>query len=257
MCQPEGTARLTHGFGPAQLLAAAKLKEAIESLGAEIRQHPTDARLRTFLFELLAFAGEFDRAEKHLTVLAQTSRDADLGALLYRSALSGERQRQQIFKERSYPAAVGSTGPGTLNGKPFQTIEDADPRIGARLEIFVAGEYVWLPFEHVGSVIIEPPRLFRDLIWATARVVTGPSFQGRELGEVIVPVLYPQSFQHARDEVKLGRATEWEDTPGGPVPFGQKMLLVDGEEMVPYLEIRHLQFVSTEASPEAAASPAP
>ncbi len=235
----------------AQLLAAGKLTEAIESLGAEIRLRPTDARLRTFLFELLAFAGEYDRAAKHLTVLAQTGRDAELGALLYRSALAAERQRQQILKERSYPSAALSAAPGTLNGKPFHSIVDADARIGARLEIFVAGEYLCLPFEHIGSVIMEPPRLLRDLIWATARVATGPSFQGRELGEVIVPVLYPQSSQHAREEVRLGRATEWEDAPGGPVPFGQKMLLVDGEELVPYLEIRELQFASTEASSQA------
>ncbi len=232
----------------AQLLAAGRLKEAIDSLAAEIRQRPTDARLRTFFFELLAFEGEFDRAAKHLSVLAQTSRDAEFGTLLYRSALAAERQRQQIFERRAYPAESGSAGPGTLNGKPFQTIEDADPRIGARLEMFVAGEYVWLPFKHVGSVVMEPPRMLRDLIWATARVATGPSFQGRELGEVIVPVLYPLSFQRAREEVKLGRETEWEDTPAGPVPFGQKMLLVDGEETVPYLEIRQLQFAATEAS---------
>jgi type VI secretion system protein ImpE len=241
----------------AQLLAAGRLKEAIEALGAEIRQHPTDTRRRTFLFELLVFAGEFERAAKHLNVLAETSRDAELGALLYRSALAAERQRQQIFQERSYPAPAGSAGPGTLNGKPFQTIEDADPRIGPRLEIFVAGEYVWLPFEHIGSVKMEPPRLLRDLVWATATVATGPSFQGRELGEVIVPVLYPHSFQHARDEVKLGRATEWEDTPDGLVPFGLKMLLVDGEELVPYLEIRQLQFASAEAPHETRAAPAP
>jgi type VI secretion system protein ImpE len=241
----------------AQLLAAGKLKEAIESLGAEIRRRPTDARLRTCFFELLAFEGEFDRAAKHLAVLAQTSPEAGMGALLYRSALAAEQQRQLASREGSNPAKTGSAGPGSLNGHAFQTIEDADPRIGASLEIFVAGEYVQLPFKHVGSVLMEPPRLLRDLIWATARVVTGPAFQGRELGEVIVPVLYPQSFQHARDEVKLGRATEWEETPSGRVPFGQKMLLVDGEETIPYLEIRQLQFASADASPQSAASPAP
>ncbi len=232
----------------AQLLAAGKLKDAIESVGAEIRQRPTDARLRTFFFELLAFEGEFDRAAKHLTVLAQASREAELGALLYRSALYAEQRRQEAFSGPMPPREGGSAGPGTLNGRRFQTIEDADRRIGARLEIFVAGECVWLPFKHIGSVVMEPPRLLRELIWASARVATARSFQGRELGEVLVPVLYPQSFRHARDEVKLGRATEWEDTPAGPVPFGQKMLLVDGDELVPYLEIRQLEFASAEES---------
>ena len=201
---------------PAQLLAAGKLKEAIAALGAEIRQNPTDTRRRIFLFELLAFAGEFDRAAKHLNVLAEANHDAETGALLYRSALAAERQRQQIFQERSYPARSGSAGPGTLNGKPFQTIEDADARIGQRLEIFVAGEYVWLPFEHIGSINIEPPRLLRDLIWATATVATGPSFKGRDLGEVIVPVLYPHSFRHAQRRCEAGSSHRVGGYPEGP-----------------------------------------
>jgi type VI secretion system protein ImpE len=36
--------------------------------------------------------------------------------------------------------------------------------------------------------------------------------------------------------------TVWEETPDGKeVPFGQKMLLVDGEE-VPLLDLRKLEF---------------
>ena len=36
---------------------------------------------------------------------------------------------------------------------------------------------------------------------------------------------------HADDAVRLGRATVWEDAEDGdPVPFGLKMLLVDGED---------------------------
>ena len=70
-----------------ELFEAGKLAEAIQALGAELRENPTDARRRTFLFELLCFAGEYDRAEKHLDVLSQGGKDAELGALLYRAAL--------------------------------------------------------------------------------------------------------------------------------------------------------------------------
>jgi len=41
------------------------------ALLAELRDNPTDARRRTFLFELLCFAGEYERADKQLEVLAQ------------------------------------------------------------------------------------------------------------------------------------------------------------------------------------------
>jgi type VI secretion system protein ImpE len=40
--------------------------------------------------------------------------------------------------------------------------------------------------------------------------------------------------------VRLGRVTEWcADEEGRELPYGQKMLLVDGEEF-PFLEIREL-----------------
>ena len=56
-----------------ELYKAGKLSEAIQAIGAEVRENPTDVRRRTFLFELLCFAGEFDRAEKHLIVLAESA----------------------------------------------------------------------------------------------------------------------------------------------------------------------------------------
>src|SRR5512144_83505 len=110
-----------------ELFRAGKLAEAIQVLGGEIRDNPTDTRRRTFLFELLCFAGEFDRAGKHLSVLAQASRDAEMGALLYRSALAAERQRKAFFEARAW-AEPGPEAPsevrGTINGRPFQSIED-------------------------------------------------------------------------------------------------------------------------------------
>jgi len=241
----------------AELFRAGKLSEAIQAVGAELRDHPTDARRRTFLFELLCFAGEFERAAKHLGVLAGASADTELGALLYRSALYAERQRESVFQKKEYPAVPAPPSRhGTFNGRPFQSIEDADPRIGARLEMFVAGEYVWLPYDLIGSIQIEPPRLLRDLIWASARVATAPSVKAQEFGEVLLPVLCPLSWRHPEDQVKLGRATEWQQIDGQDSPSGQKLLLLDGEEVVPFLELRDLRFASGEAAPEASSTSA-
>ncbi|MBV8551424.1 MAG: tetratricopeptide repeat protein [Acidobacteriaceae bacterium] len=228
-----------------ELVRSGRLDEAIQVLVAELRDQPADSRRRTFLFELLCFAGQYDRAEKHLSLLAQTNQDTEVGALLYRSALAAERKRHGIFELHDYPAHRGGTKPsraGTLNGKPFRSIEDFDPRIGPRLEMFVAGEYVWLPFEHIGSIRMSAPRYLRDTLWATAIVQTGPSFKGQEFGEVLLPVLSPFSWQHDRDEVKLGRATDWKQVGEELIPFGQKLFLIDDEEAVPMLEIRELTF---------------
>ena len=243
-----------------ELFKAGKLRDAIQALGAEVRDHPTDSRRRTFLFELLCFAGEFERAGKHLSVLAQGSEDAALGALLYRSALAAERVRQALFASGRPPASEGGASasrPGKLNGKPFSTFEEADPRIGARLEVFVAGEYLLVPLGHVGALRMEAPTKLRDLMWSSARIIASPAFKGQELGEVLMPALSPLSWKHADDAVKLGRATEWEEVPEiGPVPSGQKLFLVDGEDVVPFLEIRELIFDTDEQAQTGEADPA-
>lgn len=229
-----------------ELFKAGRLAEALKALSAEVRDNPADARRRTFLFELLCFAGDFERADKQLEVLAQGGPNSEIGVLVYRSAVYAERQRQDLFAKREYPKppeAPAAPVTGTFNGKPFTTFADADPRIGARLEVFAAGTYLLLPLEHVASIRMEPPKRLRDLLWIPAAVKGKPSFKGAELGEVLLPVLSPCSAQHADEAVKLGRATVWEQIEGveEEVPFGQKMWLVDDEE-IPFLELRSLEF---------------
>lgn len=229
-----------------ELFQAGRLAEAIQALGPELREIPSDTRRRTFLFELLCFAGEFDRAEKHLDILAEGSQDASLGALLYRAALHAERTRAELFQKRDYPSTPAPAVSGTINGKPFEELSDGDPRIGARLEVYAAGQYLWLPFAHIKVVDMQPPRRLRDLLWAPALIHTGPAFKDRELGEVLIPVLTPLSWRHQDDAVRLGRVTQWEEIDGvGVVPAGQKPLLVDGEDF-PILELRHLEIHATE-----------
>jgi type VI secretion system protein ImpE len=231
-----------------QLFQAGRLKEAVQALSAEVRDHPSDTKRRTFLFELLCFSGEYDRAEKQLDLLAEAGPNSEMGALLYRSALHAERTRQDLFQRREYPkpsggaSAGGESIPGTLNGKPFQTITDGDARVGPRLEVFAGGNYLWINFEHLASIQIQPPRRLRDLLWTPAVVRAGPALKDTELGEVLLPALSPFAWQHADEAVRLGRMTVWEEDESGAVaPVGQKMLLVDGEEF-PLLEIRQLEF---------------
>ncbi len=224
----------------------------MQALSAELRDHPDDVRRRTFLFELLCFAGAHDRAEKHLQILSEGGKDAQLGALLYHAALNADRTRIEMFQKREYPKTDAATAPlsGTLNGKPFSSFADADPRIGARLEIYAAGDYMWLPLEHVASIEMEAPKRLRDLLWAPALVRTGPGFKGQDLGEVLLPVLSPLSFRHADDAVRLGRLTVWEEIEeGGLAPAGQKMFLVDEEE-VPILDVRRIEFAAPQPATE-------
>jgi type VI secretion system protein ImpE len=233
-------------MNPQELYRAGRLSDAIKVLSTELRDNPTDVKRRTFLFELLCFAGEWERADKQLEVLGQAGPESEMGVMLYRSALFAERQRHDLFGKGELPAEKDegeANRGGQANGKPFEYFSDADPRTGGRLELFAAGNYLLLPLEHVASIQIPPPQRLRDLIWTPAAVRTAPSFKGTELGEVLIPVMAPFSWKHPDEVVRLGRMTVWEKQEGYEyqVPFGQKMWLVDEEE-IPLLELRALEF---------------
>jgi type VI secretion system protein ImpE len=231
-----------------QLLRSGKLDEAVDALTAELRDNPLDVQRRTFLFELLCFSGDYGRAEKQLNALAEDSQERALGILLYRAALHAEKTRQDLFESRTYPSDAANPVSGTLNGRPFSSLSDADLRIGPRLEVFAAGEYLWLRLEHIASLEMEAPKKLRDMLWIPAKLLTGSAFKGQDLGEVLLPALSPFSCQHPEDAVRLGKTTEWcQDEEGEISPYGQKMLLVDNEEF-PLLEVRSLKINSAEQS---------
>lgn len=226
-----------------ELFQAGRLQQAIEALGDEVRNNPIDAKRRTFLFELLCFAGEYDRAEKHLSILADSSQSAGMGALLYRSALHAERTRQQMFAGRTFPmphkVRSRSVGRAGAFGRAFG---DADPRIGGALEVFVAGSYSWIALEQVARIEIPKPKRLRDLLWTPAIVTTTPEYKAMELGEVLLPVISPLSWQDEDDDVRLGRSTIWiEDETYGDIPLGQKLFVLDGQE-IPILELEAIEF---------------
>lgn len=237
----------------ASLYKAGQLSPAIEALGMELRKQPTDAKRRTFLFELLCFAGEYDRAAKQLDVLASSSVDAEAGAMLYRAALHAQRTREDMFAKGELPMNTAHSSPaGTCNEERFSTFSDEDERLGANLEAFIAGSYTWVPFRYIESVELQPPSKLRDLLWAPAILKTTKDFRLQDLGEVLLPVLAPLSWRHPDDAVKLGRTTVWqEDGQGDAVPLGQKIFLAD-DRHISLLELRALHFEATPATSDPA-----
>ena len=227
------------------LFKAGKLSEAISALNVYLRENPADLKNRTFLFELLCFTGDYPRAEKQLNIVEQeTTKESMLGTLLYKAALNAEKTRQEMFETNNFPKPIGTNVRpvrGKLNGKEFNSLSDADPRIGEKLEVFAAGDYLWISFHDLAAIKIEKPKKLRDLFWIPARLSTGPTFRSRELGEILLPAIAPLSWQHEDDEVRLGRITEFcEDETGAVAPYGGKTLLVDGEEIA-LLDVRDLE----------------
>lgn len=233
-----------------ELYRAGRLQESIDALGAEIRSNPTDAQRRTFLFELLCFAGEYDRAEKHLDVLASSGKDAMMGALLYRSALHATRLREQQYQSGAAFMAARPTDAvsGTINGTPFSRLRDGDPRLGARLEVYAAGQYMWIPFEAIESCRMEPPKRLRDLLWIPARLTTGKNYRGMELGEILLPALTEGAWQDDDNNIRLGRETAWVRAESGDeIPLGQKVLIADDREYS-LLDVREIVITSSSTS---------
>ena len=204
-----------------QLFQAGQLDEAIEALGAEVRDNPTDAQRRAFLFELLCFAGQYDRAEKQLSVLGtRWPRRGDGRAAVSRRAPRRAAPAGDVREAEPFPCRRREVVGGTINGQPFTTITDADPRIGPRLEVF-AGRPV-----HVAAVRARRDGARRSA-QASARSAlgTGHRATGRDASRDSSSAkrCFPPSRRSrgsaADGAVRLGRVTEWvELEDGGQAP---------------------------------------
>src|SRR5262245_40660896 len=188
-----------------ELLAGGELQAAIEAVTGQVKANPTDERRRTFLFECLLFAGDWDRAERQLEVIGQQNAKSEVGVEVYRNNIKAERDRARLFSDGLQPHFIteppayvdlhleainrireGSTGEarrlldqaeeerpalmGRLNDTPFRDFRDYDDVLGPVLELIVANQYTWLPLERVTRVDFGPPKHLRDLMWVAARV---------------------------------------------------------------------------------------
>ena len=99
---------------------------------------------------------------------------------------------------------------GQLNGRPFQELRDADDLFGGVLEVMAQGRYFWAGLEQVRHGGDESRRGSR----ATSSSSLPTSSWSSEAGEVFLPALYPGSHEHADEQVKLGRMTDWKILDG-------------------------------------------
>src|SRR5690242_706917 len=96
---------------PKELLDAGRLDAALETLTQEVKSNPTDATRRIFLFELLCFAGQWDRAEKQIDALSQENPQAALGVQVYKSNVAAEKQRVKLYREGAAPHFLNEPAP--------------------------------------------------------------------------------------------------------------------------------------------------
>ena len=86
---------------------AGRLDEALADLQGQVRKKPADARLRTFLFQLLAVRGEWERALTQLKVAAELDPAAMAMLKTYQEVLRCEVLRADVFAGRRTPLLFG------------------------------------------------------------------------------------------------------------------------------------------------------
>ena len=255
---------------PTELYQAGQLNAAIDAQVAEVKAKPADQARRLFLFELLAFAGELDRATRQIDAIKYDEPELAMASLSYRKLIEAETARRKCFEGGQPPEILGpmtesirlrlealtalrSGQPGaaltlldqaneaipaftgTLNGRRFSTLRDADDLFGGVLEVLAQGKYFWVDLGQVVALAMKPPRFPRDLLYVPARLDLEA-----ESGEVFLPVVYPKSHAHADDAIRLGRVTDWETLDSGPtLGVGARLFLVD-DDAVGLLEWRDL-----------------
>lgn len=94
-------------ISPEDLLAAGDPQGALKALQQKVRANAADARLRIFLFQLLAVLGQWQRAADQLKVCGEL--DAGTLAMVntYGPALQCEAVREAVFAGRTLPHVFG------------------------------------------------------------------------------------------------------------------------------------------------------
>ena len=91
-----------------QTLRDGNLDEAFRELQQEVRRSPADAKLRVFLFQLLAVQGQWDRALTQLNTAAELDPSTLIMAQMYREALQCEVLRAEVFAGKQSPLIFGN-----------------------------------------------------------------------------------------------------------------------------------------------------
>ena len=262
-----------------QLLKVGDLEGALAALQDDVRKAPQDARLRVFLFQMLCVMGQWQRAIAQLKTCATLDHTASDMAQMYRTAIMCEITREKVFLGEKQPLIFGEPEewvawmvealrqenvgnrqsaddlrrrafeaapavPGTLNGRPFSWIADADPRLGPLLEVIINGRYFWAPFSALSRMVIAPPSDLRDRVWMPATITWSNGGDAIAL----IPTRYAGTLAAAEagNPHRMALITEWlGEGAGATAVVGQRVLATDTAEWA-MMDIRDLTFGACE-----------
>lgn len=198
----------------ADLIKQARVDEALTALENEVRKAPADAKLRVFLFQLLAVLGKWDRATTQLEVVAEMNPTALLMAQACRQAILCEHYRTEVFAGKRSPLLLGEPDPWvqgliaamTMDGQGnheaaaqlrADALDAAPASAGFLTTTSAAGEPVNTPFEWIADA---DPRL-------------GPML------EAMVGGKYYWVPMHRVRAIKIDKPADLRDTVWAPARF--------------------------------------
>lgn len=254
------------------LLHAGDPVAALQALQEKVKKQPTDAKLRIFLFQLMAINGLWKRAQAQLEIAGQLNSEADPMVQAYRDVINCELHREAVFEGKSKPLIFGEpeewvallveaqqafakgdmemfislneqafdgadTRSGKINDETFTWLADADQRFGPVFEFIFNGQYYWVPMSRVSKLHTEEPTDLRDLIWLPAEVTW---INGGKL-MVMIPARYP-CLEGVSGPGLLARRTDWLSRKGDIVEgTGQRIYATDQNDY-PVLQVRSIEF---------------
>lgn len=241
-----------------QALKEGDTQRALKLLTEQVRAHPQDAKLRVFMFQLMCVLGQWERALNQLTIAGELDAATLAMVQTYREAIQCERLRDEVFRGKKVPLLFGEpeawvallieallregqgdigdaqklreqafeqappTG-GTIDGKAFAWMADADMRLGPVLEAVINGKYYWVPMTRLSKIAIEAPVDLRDCAWTAAQL----EFSNGGQSVALIPTRYAGT-DLTQPALALARKTEWnEPQPGFYTGAGQRLLATD------------------------------
>ena len=257
---------------------AGDLAAAVTAAQAAVKAAPRDSGARWLLAELMLFAGDAERADRMLD--AAVLDEPSPAVLEFRKLLRAEVIRQQVWGEGRAPKFSGDDAtpaqsaairaavlaraqaleeaeteaaaaeearpprPGVAEladgtEMPFDDFRDADDLMAPMVEVLTTnGDHILVPVERIVALEFEAPRRPRDLAWRRTSIELNDGTEG----VVYMPAIYPGAAGLA-DPVRLGRVTEWTESPGPVRGRGQRLFLI-GEEAVALADLAAVRFTA-------------
>ncbi len=257
-----------------KLLESGNLKGAVEAALAFVKANPTNPSARIFLFELSAFAGDWERAKRQLDVIGHQDTTAMIGSKIYEQCIIAEGKRADFFSKGAKPEFL-STPPDYIygilmantrfregklaeakeildkteaerpafacqvNGAAAEDFRDYNDLTSLILEVIIKDSYVWVPIEQIEKITFTAPKSLRDHFWLQATLETDNGTNG----DIFLPALYHDSWRSSDDAVRLGKVTDWRDA-GEDIFVGEgtKLFAVGGGHKT-ILDFQAIEFI--------------